>query len=552
MEGKRIKWGNIIIFLLIIAAGIAAFNYKGNGSKGGFLEFFSSDDKEKQKQKDIIDDDDTRNNGSKGDGKDFGSSNSDFVMGLDSWIGGTPILIGLSREYNRDYSLSMDVEYIPFDNDRIKALSDGKIQATEMSLPAFMKFQEEYPDACVIVGITDFSRGADGIIAKAEVKDLNDIEGRKVSYVGDGTGKFILNKFLRLVGLRYQDIEPIEREDMSEVIADLESGYADVIVSWSPDMNIAVNEINAAKPGSVKVLITTKEVPDLVPTMLVVNNNYVKNNPEKVESFLKTWYAASKYIIEKPDKAYEKLAELMTEKGEYGEVTRKDVEESFKDIKLMALNDTLGYFGVNGNTNKLDGIINDTIETWKRYGDLNMDFKLSQEIAYKGYLENINNSSEIKELLVDAVDSGTSGSAGQTEEPKKEFKEQDEKSIEQNTERVAKVDIPSVYYDSGKATVKAESIAVLEEVRNILSQFPEYYLIIDAHTDSVGSNENNLQLSKDRAAEVKKYLVQKGVDEKRIIARGWGEDKPIIANEATEEDKAKNRRTEFILTREIG
>ncbi len=551
MEGKRIKWGNIIIFLLIIAAGIAAFNYKGNGSNGGFFGFFSNNDKEKQK--DPLDSgDSTPNNGSKGNGNNFGSSNSDFVMGLDSWIGGTPILIGLSREYNRDYSLSMDVEYIPFDNDRIKALSDGKIHATEMSLPAFMKFQEEYPDAGVIVGITDFSRGADGIVAKADVKDLNDIEDRKVSYVGDGTGKFILNKFLRLVGLRYQDIEPIEREEMSEVIDDLKSGNADVIVSWSPDMNIAVNEINAARPGSVKVLITTKEVPDLVPTMLVANKNYMQKNPEKVESFIKTWYAASKYIIEKPDKAYEKLAELMSENGEYGEVTKQDVEASFKDIKLMALNDTLGYFGISGNDNKLDGIINDTVETWKRYGDLNMDFKLSQEIAYKGYLENINNSSEIKELLVGAVDSGVSGSEGQTEEPKKEFKQQDEQSIEQNTERVAKVDIPSVYYDSGKAAVKAESIAVLEEVRGILAQFPEYYLIIDAHTDSVGGNENNLQLSKDRAAEVKKYLVQKGVDEKRIISRGWGEDKPIVANETTEEDKAKNRRTEFILTREIG
>lgn len=542
MEGKRIKWGNIIILLLIIAAGIAAFSYKGNGKRD---DFFSNGDRDRQE--DVNGGDKSQNNDSRGN--DYGSSNSEFIMGLDSWIGGTPILIALSREYNRDYSLSMDVEYIPFDNDRIKALREGKIQATEMSLPAFMKFQEEYPEAGVIVGITDFSRGADGIIAKSEVKDLNDIEGRKVSFVGDGTGKFILNKFLRLVGLRYQDIEPIEREEMMDVINDLKSGYADVIVSWSPDMNIAVNEINAVNPGSVKVLITTKEVPELVPTLLVVNKKFSQIYPDKVESFLKTWYAASKYIIEKPDKAYQKLAELMTEKGEYGEVSKQDVEASFKDIKLMSLNDTLGYFGLKGNENKLEGIIDDTVETWKRYGDLDMKFKLSQTLAYKEYLENINNSSEVNELLVSTIDSDTSG---QTEEPKKEFKEQDEKSIEQNTERVAKVDIPSVYYDSGKATVKTESIAVLEEVRDILSQFPEYYLIIDAHTDSVGSNENNLQLSKDRAAEVKKYLVQKGVDEKRIIARGWGEDKPIVANETTEEDRAKNRRTEFILTRAIG
>lgn len=548
MEGKRIKWGNIIIFVLIIAAGIAAISY-GKGSDGGLLGFFSNSGKDVPNNKNNNDTDD----GSDKKEKDSDLSSSDFIMGLDSWIGGTPILLGLSREYNRDYSFSMDIDYIPNDNDRIEALNRGEIQATEMSLPAFMKFQQKYPDVGVIVGITDFSRGADGIVGKSEVKDLNDIEGRKVSFVGDGTGKFVLNKFLRLVGLRYQDIEPIERDDMQMVIDDLKNGNADLIVSWSPDMNIAVNEINSTKPGSVKVMITTKEVPYLVPTMLVVNKDYAKNKPEKVEAFLKTWYAASRYIIERPDKAYEKLAELMTEKGEYSDtkVTSKDVEESFKDIKLMSINDNFSFWGFDGKENSLNGIIKDTVETWKKYGDLDFDFKLSQEVSSDKYLDSIKNSRDVDELLVSLVDSGLPGNTGPTEDEKKEFKQQDEVSIEKNTERVAKVDIPSVYYDSGNAAVKAESIPVLDGVKEMLGQFPEYYLIIDAHTDSVGSNENNLQLSKNRAAEVKKYLVQKGVDENRIISRGWGEERLIVAKESTEEDKAKNRRTEFILTREI-
>lgn len=534
MEGKRIKWGNIIIFLLIITAAVVAFYYKDPGK----FDFFSGN-KDQQKSSNKDNTKDNENN--------LPSSDDDLIMGLDSWIGGTPILMGLSREYNRDYSLSMKIEYIPSDNDRIEALKEGRIHATEMSLPAFMRFQEKYPDSGVIVGITDFSRGADGIIAKSEVKDLNDMEDRKVSFVGDGTGKFILNKFLRLIGLRYQDIEPIERGDMSEVIDDLKSGRADLIVSWSPDMNLAVKEINTSKPGSVKVLITTKEVPYLVPTMLVVNKDFAQRHPDKVDNFLRTWFAASKYIIERPDKAYSKLAELMNEKEEYGDVTEEDVKASFNDIKLMSLNENLMYFGVTGDGDKVGTIIDDTVETWKRYGDLSIGFSAPKDVFTKGYLEKLNND---KELLVGAIDPGLSGNAQQTSEPKKEFKKQDELSIEKNTERVAKVDIPPVYYDSGKATVKTESITVLSEVLGILSQFPDYYLIVDAHTDSVGSEEMNLKLSKDRASEVKKYLVMQGIDENRIVARGWGEYRPIVANENNEEDRAKNRRTEFILTRE--
>jgi outer membrane protein OmpA-like peptidoglycan-associated protein len=407
-----------------------------------------------------------------------------------------------------------------------------------------MRFQEQYSGAGIIVGITDFSRGADGIVAKTEVKDINDIEDRRVSYVKNGTGKFILNKFLRLVGLRYQDIEPIERESMTEVIEDLRRGTADVIVSWSPDMNIAINEINAARPDSVKMLITTKEVPNLIPTMLVVNKDYAMNNTDKVESFLKTWYASSKYILGRPEKAYGKLAELMNECQEYGEVSKADVEESFRDVKLMSLNDNLSYFGLSTEDNKVDLIIDDTVETWKRYGDLDFDFTIPELMYDRLFLAEMGGDDE---LLVGVLDTETTGSTDE----EKEFEKQDEKSIEENTEKVAKVDIPPVYYDSGKTTVKAESLPVLDEVLEILSQFPEYYLIVDAHTDSVGSDKFNKLLSQNRASEVKKYLVQHGVNENRIVARGWGEERLLVPNDVSEEDKAKNRRTEFVLTREV-
>jgi len=85
-----------------------------------------------------------------------------------------------------------------------------------------------------------------------------------------------------------------------------------------------------------------------------------------------------------------------------------------------------------------------------------------------------------------------------------------------------------------------------------LKQFPEYYLIIDAHTDSTGSEESNLKLSRDRAETVRAYLLSRKIDANRVIARGWGEYRLLIADEKSEEDRAKNRRTEFVLTREAG
>lgn len=550
MGGKKIKWGNIFIALLILAAAVYAFMNSNTGKS-----FFDKAgiDNPAVNGKSVVE------SSFKGEGKTMQEgtepavpdmpAEGEFVMGLDSWIGGTPALMALSRGYNKDYSLDLKIAYIDSDADRIKALNEGRIHATEISLPSLIKQLGEYPDCGVIVGITDFSRGADGIVAKSEVKDLNDMEDRKVSFVKDGTGKFILNKFLRLTGLRYQDIIPVERDNMGDVINDLKSGNADLAVSWSPDMNLAVKDMNQSKPGSVKMLITTKEAPNLIPTVLVVNKKTLDNDPEAVKAFVSTWYASAKYIIEKPDKANQKLAELINEKAdEYGNVALEDVKDSLANIKLMALNDNYSYFGLDGGEKMLDSIIKDTVQTWKKYGDINKDPNVDGilDAEAMNYLHD-QNDEELTVNYEEIQAGGTASGAGNG----KVFEKQDEKSIEKNTEKVAKIDIPPVYYNSGKAAVKADSLPVLDQVVDISKQFPEYYILIDAHTDSVGSDEANLKLSRDRADEVKKYLVSKGVNVDRIVARGWGEYRPVVADEKNEEDKAANRRTEFILTRDI-
>ncbi len=541
MQGKRIKWGNLFVLILVIAAAAAAFYYKNP-------DWFSKNKAEKSAESSITDD--KIKEGTQPDDKSLSgdvAAQDGFIMGLDSWIGGTPALIALNREYNKDYLLDMSLKYIPNDGERIKELAEGRIHATEMSLPSFIRLQEKYPDTCLVVGITDFSRGADGIVASKEVKDLNDMEGRTVSFVKDGTGKFILNRFLRLTGLRYQDIEPLERNEMGEVIEDMETGRADLIVSWSPDMNLAVKRINQKAPGTVRMLITTKEVPNLVPTVLVVNKKAAGSDPDSVKAFLKTWYASVKYIIERPEKAYDKLMQLMNEKqDEYGEVALEDINDSFSNIKLMSLNDNLMYFNPENSGQSIVKIVDETILTWKKYGDIGSSNTPADALLAYEYINSLKEEND-SELLVDteAIEQAAADSGAD-----KDFKQQDAVSIEKNTEKVAKVDIPPVYYDSGKASVKQESIAILNTVCDVLIQFPEYYLVIDAHTDSIGNDGSNLKLSKDRAEEVRKYLISKGINPNRIIGRGWGEYKPVVALEKNEEDRAKNRRTEFTLTRE--
>ena len=102
-----------------------------------------------------------------------------------------------------------------------------------------------------------------------------------------------------------------------------------------------------------------------------------------------------------------------------------------------------------------------------------------------------------------------------------------------------------INFDSGKSTIKKESIPIVEQIIEMMDQAKEINISVEGHTDSDGSNELNLKLSESRAKAVVDAIVKGGIDNSRLASTGFGEEKPIADNK-TEEGKAKNRRVELI------
>lgn len=106
--------------------------------------------------------------------------------------------------------------------------------------------------------------------------------------------------------------------------------------------------------------------------------------------------------------------------------------------------------------------------------------------------------------------------------------------------------IKGIYFDVDKDTIKPNSRKVLERAVKVLKEFPNTRWEISGHTDSDGARDHNLDLSQRRAESVKNYLVEHGIDEARLVPKGFGPDQPIDSN-ATRKGKARNRRIEFQL-----
>ena len=105
-----------------------------------------------------------------------------------------------------------------------------------------------------------------------------------------------------------------------------------------------------------------------------------------------------------------------------------------------------------------------------------------------------------------------------------------------------------VFFDTGSATLKPESMKQLEQLAAVLKAFPAVAISVEGHTDNTGDAAINKTLSAERAAAVQKALATLGVPDARISSTGYGPGKPIAPND-TEDGRAQNRRVEVVVTK---
>jgi outer membrane protein OmpA-like peptidoglycan-associated protein len=123
-----------------------------------------------------------------------------------------------------------------------------------------------------------------------------------------------------------------------------------------------------------------------------------------------------------------------------------------------------------------------------------------------------------------------------------------EKNIQlQPVELNASVRLKNIQFASKSYQLEAVSMIELNKLVQLMHDNPEIKIQINGYTDNVGSEADNLTLSQNRSNAVVAYLVSEGIDAKRLIAKGYGEAKPVADN-VTEEGRSINRRTEFMVT----
>ena len=102
-----------------------------------------------------------------------------------------------------------------------------------------------------------------------------------------------------------------------------------------------------------------------------------------------------------------------------------------------------------------------------------------------------------------------------------------------------------INFETSKADIKPESQPIIQQIADMLKQNAGLKVSIEGHTDNTGTEKSNQTLSENRAKSVVNALIAKGIDKGRLSYKGWGQSKPVADNK-TDEGKAKNRRVEIV------
>jgi outer membrane protein OmpA-like peptidoglycan-associated protein len=119
-------------------------------------------------------------------------------------------------------------------------------------------------------------------------------------------------------------------------------------------------------------------------------------------------------------------------------------------------------------------------------------------------------------------------------------------TVEKHDSNLAIIMGCDMLFETGTCRIGSSNCGGLDEIAEILRKYSETKIKVDAHTDCLKSEEENLEVSEMQAGAIKEALVTRGVPASRITARGWGESKPAASN-ATEAGRQANRRITITL-----
>jgi NitT/TauT family transport system substrate-binding protein len=463
-----------------------------------------------------------------------GTGKRPVTVAVSQWPGHMGLVVGAGGLTTQAGSaaaaegLDLRIVFIEDAPSKNKALIEGKIDAvweTVDELPIAMgAFKAAGIDPRAFVQL-DWSRGGDACVSSKEVKTVEDVLGRKSAVLMFSPDHTVFEFMLANARLTAEQVARV-RKDTSFSMDDFTyarilfgQGKIDVACLWEPDVTLAL----ASRPGSHR-LFSTADATELVADTLVAKKQFLDLYPDLAVKLARVQFAgAAQAETDRPGAAKLISSVCSRFRDELGyEATLK----AFDWVKWTDLTDNVRLFGLDGQPPVFDRVYNQADSIWIDYPQAEIKDRFApvtlrdDRIVRRIWEAQGRQLAQREEKFQPKV--AASGSALFT------------KPV-------------SIGFRPSKFDLSTDSVGQLNSaVLPALQMAGGMYIRVEGNTDSAGNEDWNQGLSERRAQSIVEYLVSRGINRARIVAKGNGSSHPLATNR-TAEGRARNRRTDILF-----
>jgi NitT/TauT family transport system substrate-binding protein len=249
----------------------------------------------------------------------------------------------------------LEVKYRIIDDQpaRYAAFEGGSIDIVAASVDEFALSAEHLKGKIFLV--TDESYGADGVVAKPEIKTTGDLRGKKVAFARATPSHYLLFKVLERAGLTAYDIEQVQMQDPGGAGQAFLGGKVDAAVTWEPFLS------QVRDSGKGHVLATSRDFPGTIVDVLVASPKLLAQT-EVLKRFIRGWLRSVEYIKARPGESAHIMANGLG-------VKKEDAEGMMAGLRFADTARNKFFFSSSEPDNcPLAQVVRDAGEFWKRQG----------------------------------------------------------------------------------------------------------------------------------------------------------------------------------------
>lgn len=235
-----------------------------------------------------------------------GAARAEVKIGVSDWPGWVAWYVAEKQGYFKKHGAKVKLVWFGNYTDSVAALSAGKLDANSQTWSDTMAPLAKGVPIKVIL-VNDNSAGNDAVMASPAIKGVADLKGRKVALEQFTVSHFVLLTALQKNGMKPGDVEIINFS-VGDAAAAFMSGKVEAAVVWNP----WISQMQTSGKGV--ALFTSKEMPGLIPDMLVAREKSIQDKRAELLGVIRAWYDTEKFIREKPAEATAIMAKVVSMK----------------------------------------------------------------------------------------------------------------------------------------------------------------------------------------------------------------------------------------------